>query len=266
MDWGAILGIVSVIGIPVAVGLTMAATTPGEFRFIRGCFILAAILACGSALLFNAPDIPLWARVLVTSLVGGLSLGGLVIAFDWVGKKQAAVAPPSKLEKQAQESAFLPEFQIVFFSRLVGATAVGNDEHGRAVTFRNPVILLMRIDNVGARASAVFMPRLIVEMKDSKYVGTRQLITDTLRFPVGNISKENDLYYRGNEAIEPGHSLSAAVWFHFPELPPGTLTTQRENAKYVFSFSDVFGREHSQVVKELDSKETNIRFPGIKYE
>jgi hypothetical protein len=37
IDWGLALGAVGIIGIPIAIGLTMAATTSGEFRFVRGC-------------------------------------------------------------------------------------------------------------------------------------------------------------------------------------------------------------------------------------
>ena len=50
MDWGLVLGAAGVIGIPVAIGLTMAATTKGEFWFVQGCFILAAILTFASFL------------------------------------------------------------------------------------------------------------------------------------------------------------------------------------------------------------------------
>ncbi len=48
VDWGLVVGVAGVVVAPIAVGLTMAATTPGEFRFVRGCFVLAAVLTITS--------------------------------------------------------------------------------------------------------------------------------------------------------------------------------------------------------------------------
>jgi uncharacterized membrane protein YhhN len=91
MDWGTLLGIVGVIGIPASVGLTMAATTPGEFQFIRGCFVLSAALATGAIFLsqwntgFLSP-----ARLAITAVLGAVVFAGMAIALDWVQKKEGA--------------------------------------------------------------------------------------------------------------------------------------------------------------------------------
>src|SRR5882757_9954800 len=95
MDWGLALGVVSVIGIPLALGLTMPASSRGEFRFTRGCFLLSAILMGGSAaMLHSLNEQPLWLRVSMAAVVGAFALGGLVYALDWVTKKETAVLGP----------------------------------------------------------------------------------------------------------------------------------------------------------------------------
>lgn len=53
MDLGLVLGIVGVIGIPLSVGLTMAVSTPGEFRFVKGLFGISAIVATAAIFLLQ---------------------------------------------------------------------------------------------------------------------------------------------------------------------------------------------------------------------
>jgi hypothetical protein len=90
MDWGITLGLIGIVCIPLTVALTMSASSPGEFNFIRSCFILAAILMVGSALMLHRLDnMPLWARVSVAAVVGALASGALVFALDWVRNKEA---------------------------------------------------------------------------------------------------------------------------------------------------------------------------------
>jgi hypothetical protein len=93
IDWGLVLGAVGVVGIPVAIGLTMAASTPGEFRFVRGCFITAAVLTIGSlAWLTYEQDLGL-AKIAIAGVVGAVVAIGLVVALEWVNRKQAEVKP-----------------------------------------------------------------------------------------------------------------------------------------------------------------------------
>jgi hypothetical protein len=109
MDWGIILGIIGVIGIPVAVGLTMAATTPGEFRFVRGCFIVAALLMITSALMLHSlGEFALWIRAAVAAVIGAMALGGLTVAIDWVRNKESMSVPVRNVFSQTQSIKVLP--------------------------------------------------------------------------------------------------------------------------------------------------------------
>ena len=93
MDLGLVCGAVGVIGIPAAIGLTMAATSPGEFRFVRGCFILAALLTFASAI-WLTHEMPLGiAKIVIVGAIGAVAAIGLVVAFDWVAQKQHMAAP-----------------------------------------------------------------------------------------------------------------------------------------------------------------------------
>jgi hypothetical protein len=93
IDWGLVLGAVGVIGIPVAVGLTMAATTKGEFWFVRGCFIVAALLTLASLawLTYEHPLGP--GKISVAAVVGAIVAVGLVVALEWVSNKERAALP-----------------------------------------------------------------------------------------------------------------------------------------------------------------------------
>jgi hypothetical protein len=93
MDWGILLGIVGVLGIPLALavlGLTMAATTPGEYRFVRGCFFAAGAISAATIfpLFWNYTEGSHTVRITALALVGALIFGGLGVALDWVNKKQ----------------------------------------------------------------------------------------------------------------------------------------------------------------------------------
>jgi hypothetical protein len=73
----------------------MAATTPGEFRFVRGCFIVAAILMVASALMLHSLEgVALWVRAATAALIGAVALGGLTVALDWVRHKEMAIQKP----------------------------------------------------------------------------------------------------------------------------------------------------------------------------
>jgi hypothetical protein len=93
MDWGIILGIVGVLGIPLALailGLTMVATTLGEFRFVRACFVTAALISTATVLLlqWNYQEGSLAMRAVIVAVTAASIFGGLSVALDWVNKKQ----------------------------------------------------------------------------------------------------------------------------------------------------------------------------------
>jgi hypothetical protein len=100
MDWGLLVG---VLGVPASVALTMGATSKGEFHFIRGCFIA---VACGtiSAHLWwqwaNEASLTGW-RVAIGGLVGAVTVAGLVIALDWVKRKETAAIPEKPTTTEA---------------------------------------------------------------------------------------------------------------------------------------------------------------------
>src|SRR6266849_1107459 len=100
MDLGTALGFVSIIGLPGSVALTMNATTRGEFRFVRGCFVLTALIATTAVFMWQwTSGQTLWpTRVLLSGLAGAVIFVGLAIALDWVKTRQrASTAPVSVL-------------------------------------------------------------------------------------------------------------------------------------------------------------------------
>jgi hypothetical protein len=92
MDWGILLGIVGVLGIPLAlaaIGLTMVPTTAGEYTFIRACFVAAAATPTVTIflLLWNTEGSTAM-RIVMAAVAGALIFGGVAAAFDWNNKKQ----------------------------------------------------------------------------------------------------------------------------------------------------------------------------------
>jgi hypothetical protein len=107
MDWGILLGVVGVFGIPLALailGLTMAATTHGEFRFVRACFVAAGVVSAATVFLlqWNYPEGPPIMRIVIVALAGALIFGGVSAALDWVKHKEVAAIPESKASPQSQ--------------------------------------------------------------------------------------------------------------------------------------------------------------------
>jgi hypothetical protein len=98
MDWGILLGVVGVFGIPLALailGLTMVATTPGEFKFVRACFVVAGVVSAATVFLlqWNYPEGSPTMRAVIIAVVGALIFGGVSVALDWVKSKEAAIIP-----------------------------------------------------------------------------------------------------------------------------------------------------------------------------
>jgi hypothetical protein len=100
MDWGIFLGVIGVLAIPLALatlGLTMVATTRGEFNFVRGCFVAAALVSTVTVFLlywyYREGSLPM--RVVVAAVAGAVIFGGLAAALNWVDRKQAPLPPPT---------------------------------------------------------------------------------------------------------------------------------------------------------------------------
>ncbi len=108
IDPGLVLGALGVIGVPAAIGLTMAATTRGEFLFVRCCFIVAAALTIFSVvwLTHEMPFGPV--KLAVVGAAGAIATIGLAVAWDWVSRKETDALP-----KQAEvEIGKLPEVKV----------------------------------------------------------------------------------------------------------------------------------------------------------
>lgn len=87
-DWGLILGVVSVIGIPACtgIGVAMAARTPGQFRFARYCFAAAGCLTLPAwAWLTNGLELSP-ARLAFTAIIGAVTAISVVFSWNWVSQ------------------------------------------------------------------------------------------------------------------------------------------------------------------------------------
>jgi hypothetical protein len=112
MDWGTISGVVSAL---LGVGLTMAANTPNEFRFIRTCFWASAVLISGFHLFSQwSSGQPLWLKVASASLVAAVTFGTLTVALDWANRKQTAQVPQSLPAPKAAPALSLEQALVVF--------------------------------------------------------------------------------------------------------------------------------------------------------
>lgn len=102
MDWGLVLGVIGVIGIPVAtgIGMTMATQKRPEFDFARGCFYLAAALTVFSFFwLTNIIEMG-FGKLISIVLVLPITLIALVFGLEWIRNREAstaAAAVPSEL-------------------------------------------------------------------------------------------------------------------------------------------------------------------------
>src|SRR5580704_6819283 len=93
MDMGLILGIISVAGIPLTLALTMPATTPGEFRFLRWCLIGFGAMSIVALFLVQ------WGRdwgtlemkVIVNAVIAAVVVAVVTVGLDWVRNKQNSI-------------------------------------------------------------------------------------------------------------------------------------------------------------------------------
>jgi hypothetical protein len=94
IDWGVVLGLISVVGIPLAIGIgiTMANPSRGELRFARGCFLLAAALTLASLawLIYGAPLTT--GKIITAGFVGAIVAIGLLFGLDWISKREKQAA------------------------------------------------------------------------------------------------------------------------------------------------------------------------------
>jgi len=153
MDWGLALGALGVIGIPVAIGLTMAATSPGEFRFVRACFAAAAILTLGSFLWLTYEQPMGSAKLICAAIIGAIVSVGLVVALEWVKAKQEAIDIPKEEIKTGKQEPHPLVFQAQFAEMKRLEEFLGNkDENNLRLLFdfqymlgRNINILSLKI-------------------------------------------------------------------------------------------------------------------------
>src|ERR1700694_5959741 len=91
VDWGLVLAAISVVAIPVGFGIgvvAMANPTPGEFRFAKACFMVAAITAVGSVLWMTHEMQLNSTKIILTGTIGATVAIGLLLALNWVSEKQ----------------------------------------------------------------------------------------------------------------------------------------------------------------------------------
>ncbi|MDR7038584.1 hypothetical protein J2X36_003350 [Methylobacterium sp. BE186] len=87
MDWATLLGLAAT---PLSLGLSMAAKTRGEFRFVKACLWLAASAIIGNHL------VGIWQSgkpigvlgILVAAAIGAAVTAGMAVALDWVSRKE----------------------------------------------------------------------------------------------------------------------------------------------------------------------------------
>lgn len=93
LDLGLVLGIVSAVGIPFTLGLTMSPTTRGEFRFARGCLIASAAMSILSLFVVQWLDNwgPLEMKIIINALIAAIIVAALTYGLDWSQKKQASL-------------------------------------------------------------------------------------------------------------------------------------------------------------------------------
>ena len=94
LDMALVLGIISVVGIPFALGLTMPVSTPGEFRFARGCLIASGALSILS--LFVVQWLHDWGptemKIVVNAVIAAVVVGGITYGLDWLKKKESSIS------------------------------------------------------------------------------------------------------------------------------------------------------------------------------
>jgi hypothetical protein len=100
---GEILGLIGVAGIPLTLALTMPATSSGEFKFLRSCLVLFAALIIASLFLIEWPvDLSLNTKAVINALIAAIVVGGVTIAWGWLGKKEEASLPSQPSPPQEQ--------------------------------------------------------------------------------------------------------------------------------------------------------------------
>jgi hypothetical protein len=87
-----ILGLIGVaVGI-LTLPLTMPATSPNEFLFLRFCLLLSGGLILTSVILVEWHGFSLTAKAFTNALLAALVVAGITVAWDWLGKKQREVS------------------------------------------------------------------------------------------------------------------------------------------------------------------------------
>lgn len=257
-------------GIAVAYLLAVAAVAVGilpvsasRLKVARWCFGGAAFVFAGFGVFWVISTNQNWpVRLVVLGLIGAAAL----IAF---GETARFLIFEVQLEKG---TAPIPEqgadFNLTTYLLAAGgsATPFGKDI-SNPQPIMNPVILVVRIDNVGSKASSLQLFELTATVKGISHKGKRQAIIApiTIRDGYPRILPQNDLNFRAAEGIEPGHSLAGALWFTFPDLPKDALS--RANApSFSLSFADIYSKKYVFPIETRDADPPPQQFPGISYE
>lgn len=165
MDWGILLGVVGIFGIPLALatlGLTMAANTPGEFSFLRACFVAAGVISAVAVFLlqWNYPEGSPVMRAIAVALAGALVFGSISVALDWVKRKEAATPAPS-VEKTERSTTSAPHEDLrVSFQSPNGDDILGEifsfnfifKNEGSTIVFLNGVGVYQLVSKYDAKA------------------------------------------------------------------------------------------------------------------
>jgi hypothetical protein len=188
------------------------------------------------------------------ALLGNLAVAALIAAVIWLSS-------PAKPEKYPQ-SEF--GFRVEFYREYAGLTMSSGNE----IT-NNPILLLVKISNVGSKPNGISIVNLKVQNGAATYIARRLMMGGPFSFGIPGekvVSPKSDLFPRLFEtAIDPGHSLTGAMLFSISDQPAGLLK-ERTYKSYLI-LQDIHGAEH-EFPAEFDTKDMKpgIIYPGISYE
>lgn len=158
-------------------------------------------------------------------------------------------------------------FKTTVYSVFLGDSSIGTDKEGKpAFISNNPVILLLRIDNTGTKASSLGGFTLTANEGGDVFVAKRYLIPATIHFSKNiAISPKSDLRFKQDESVAPGNSLAGALYFVFSDKPPAFLKNPSVSLK--LTFEDIYSNKYEVSLKKPSGPSSEeMVFPGITYE
>lgn len=160
-------------------------------------------------------------------------------------------------------------FRTIPFEYVLGDRAVLASKDGIPKSLiGNPVLLLFRVENIGSNASSIERFHLEAKIGQDRYEGERKVIQAPINFgsATKTISPKNDLNFRIVDAIEPGHSLSGALLFDFPQIAPSVLRSHVRELSLILSFQDIYSKEYLVPFDNTENLTPKTEFPGIIYD